>query len=86
MKGWGFNKEKEISKIETDVWPLITKRFTRETTLSTIPSVSHTKELTQNGTKPELITLIDLTNKYILNIKTKIEKKQTNGRLSAKLC
>jgi len=86
MKRWGFNKEKEISKTEIDVWPHITKRSTKETTLSTAPSRNHTKELTPNGTKQEPTTFIDSTNKFILNIKTKIGKKLTNGKLSAKVC
>jgi len=49
-------------------------------------SRNHTKVPTPNGTKQELTTFTDLTNRFILNIKTKIGKKLTSGKLSAKLC
>ena len=62
------------------------RRSMRETMLCTAPSPNHTKALTRNGTKLEPTTSTDSINKFILNIKTKIEKKQTNGRQSVKLC
>ena len=61
------------------------RRSMRETMLCTAPSPNHTKALTQNGTKLEPTTSTDSINKFILNIRTKIGKKLTNGSRNAKL-
>lgn len=86
MKELVCNKEKEISRIETEeLLPTIKKSL-----IEIMPYIANfqnqIKELIQNGTMLELITLTNSISKFISSIKINSEETQTRPRLKDKHC